>query len=341
MIDVVFTLDYEIYGKGSGDLRELVIKPTERLRGLFKKHGATFVVFAEAAEFEKIEESSADHTINEVRAQLRQLYQAGFEIGLHLHPQWYNGRREGGKWVLDSAEYSLCWLPEERIDELVSRSIRYLRSVLEDPEFVPTSFRAGNWLLQPTATVARVLYRHGIRLDSSVFKGGLQRRHGLDYRPALKNGHYWSFTDDVNKPDSSGILLEIPIHSEMVPAWKMVKAKRLVLQRRNMETEDSKGMADRFLDFVRFRYPRKFDFCRMTWEELRKTIDRAVAEDTTSPGLYRPIVAIGHSKDLVDYQGVDKLLGQLVRKQVSVSDFRTVSARLAKAGLELSTHRIG
>jgi len=139
-------------------------------------HNATFVVFAEVAEFEKIEEFASDEAIKDVRAQLRQLHQEGFEIGLHLHPQWYNAHREDGKWTLDASEYSLCRLSEERVDWMVSRGIQYLRSVLGDPGFVPISFRAGNWLLQPTATVARVLHRHGIRVDSSVFKGGLQRR---------------------------------------------------------------------------------------------------------------------------------------------------------------------
>jgi hypothetical protein len=328
MIECIFTIDYEIYGNGAGSLRELVVEPTDQLRRLFKGHSKTFVVFAEVAEFERIEEFAADEAIGDVRTQLRQLHNEGFEIGLHLHPQWYNGRREDGKWVLDQTEYSLCHLPEERIDAMLSRAINYLRSVLGDPHFVPVSFRAGNWLLQPTATVAKMLYRHGIRLDSSVFKGGLQRMHGMDYRPALKNGQHWRFSEDVNVQDPSGCLLEVPIHTEMLPFWKMIKPKRLRIQSRNAKVQDASREAKHYRNFARFRYPRKLDFCRMTSAEMRSCIDRALNGDLQSPNSYKPLVSIGHSKDLIDIKPIDQFLRFLAERSINISDLKSVFAHL-------------
>jgi len=55
MIECIFTLDYEIYGNGTGALGDLVYGPTERLRDIFRKWNAQFVAFVEVAEFEKIE----------------------------------------------------------------------------------------------------------------------------------------------------------------------------------------------------------------------------------------------------------------------------------------------
>ena len=43
MVECVFTLDYEIYGNGTGALRELVYEPAERLRHMFGKWNARFV----------------------------------------------------------------------------------------------------------------------------------------------------------------------------------------------------------------------------------------------------------------------------------------------------------
>jgi len=86
--------------------------------------------------------------------------------------------------------------------------------MVDHPKFSPVSFRAGNWLFQPTRNAALELSRRGLRIDSSVFKGGLQRNHHLDYRPAKKNGYYWPFSSNVNEPDPLGQWLELPIHTE-------------------------------------------------------------------------------------------------------------------------------
>ena len=144
MVECIFTIDCEIYGDGTGSLRELVYEPTERLIATFQKWDARFVAFVEVAELEMIEAEGTDPDIDLVKRQIRYFYEEGFEIGLHLHPQWYKGRYENGKWLLDDREYNLCALPHERIVQIVERSIKYLRSVLGEADFTPLSFRAGN-----------------------------------------------------------------------------------------------------------------------------------------------------------------------------------------------------
>ena len=239
MIEVLFTIDYEIYGNGEGSLKDLVYEPTRQLMGIFDKFDAKLVVFTEAAEFEKIAAHASDAYIGEVEDQIRELHEQGHEIALHLHPQWFRAEYRDGRWCLDNREYNLCNLPEERITEIIGQSIGYLRSVLKDSDFSPFSFRAGNWLFQPTATAAAILSRHGIKVDSSVFKGGRQHKHGLDYRPAIKNGDWWLFKNDVNVPDPTGLMLEIPIYTRMVPVWEMVTPKRIGLQQKSDATGEN------------------------------------------------------------------------------------------------------
>src|SRR5579859_5633207 len=174
MIECIFTIDYELYGNGKGSLRELVYEPARQLKKLFDQVGAKFVVFVEAAEFEKIEAFHTDSCILNVKRQIREFHEQGFEIGLHLHPQWHHALFRNGEWVLDYGEYNLCQLQKERIAEIVESSIAYLRRVLGVPDFTPLSFRAGNWLFQPTRMASEVLAENGVKIDSSVFKGGLQ-----------------------------------------------------------------------------------------------------------------------------------------------------------------------
>lgn len=322
MIECIFTIDYEIYGNGEGSLRELVYKPAEKLLAIFRKHNARFVPFVEVAELEVIEAKGADPDIDLVKQQIRDFHREGFELGLHLHSQWYNARYESGTWLLDYCEYNLCTLPRERIVQIIDRSIAYFRNILGLADFTPLSFRAGNWLFQPTLIVASELTKRGIKVDSSVFKGGLQHQHKLDYRQAMKNGHYWRFSNDVNVRTPQGPMLELPIHTQMVRPWKMFTSKRVRLQQKgSSSTQGIKNKIYRLLDFLRLRHPLKLDFCRMTLDELTGMVDKLVKEDRQDPSSFRPIVAIGHTKDLVDFETVESFLSYLRLKGIEVSTF--------------------
>jgi hypothetical protein len=323
MIECVFTFDYEIYGNGRGSLRDLVYEPAERLRAVFRKWDVPLVLFVEAAEMEIIGSRGADPAIGLVERQIREFHAAGSEIGLHLHPQWYNARHEGDRWQLDLEEYNLCLLSADRIDRIVERAIAYLRRVLGESEYTPSSFRAGNWLLQPTGAVSRPLAAHGLKVDSSVFKGGRQNRYRLDYRRSLRNGYFWSFSQDVNVPDSGGVLLEIPTFSRMVPLWRMFTSKRIGLQNKApADPARTEGGISRLKDYARLSYPMKLDFCRLSVTEMTGMLERERRLDRDDPGVYRPIVAIGHTKDLLDVETIDAFLSYLQRNSIPVTTLR-------------------
>lgn len=321
MIDCIFTLDYEVYGNGEGSLRDLVLDPTRRLAELFQEFGARFVVFVEAVEFAKMEEAQSDPDIVGVRAQLRELRAAGHEMALHLHPWWANARYQDGRWRLDWRERSICALAPDRVEAIVSGAISYLREALHDPHFTPLSFRSGLWVMQPTPIIANVLARHRVRVDSSLFKGGRVHGLGLDYRPALGNDGSWRFSNDVNVPDTDGALWEFPIHTQLVPFWRMLGRKRLKLQSRTRSASLGTPLPRCWRDFVRFRYPRKLDFCRMTFEEMREAIEEVIEETERRPRERSPIVAIGHSKDFVDIEAVRCVLSFLQERGVAVTTF--------------------
>jgi len=323
VINCIFTLDYEIYGNGQGSLRDLVLDPTQRLAEVFREFDARFVVFAEAVEFAKMEEAQSDSDTAAVRTQLRQLREEGHEIALHIHPWWANARYEDGRWHLDWSEQVIGRLEPARVDAIVSAAIAYLREVLNDPSFTPLSFRAGSWAFQPTPVIASVLAKYGVLVDSSVFKGGRVDSIGLDYRPSLGNGRSWHFSADVNVADPNGALWEIPIHTEMVPFWKMFRGKRLKLQNKTRNASYGSPLQRSWRDLVRFRYPRKLDFCRMTFAEMREAVS-GVLEQRHEEEECSPIVAIGHSKDFVDVEAVRSFLRFLQEHGVKVTTFARV-----------------
>ncbi len=325
MIEVIFTLDYEIYGNGEGSLKELVYEPAEKLREIFKSHKARFVLFPEVLELEAIEREKADPYIVLVTKQIKQLYEEGFEVGLHIHPWWYNAQRKKGTWTLDYSEYNLCTLPTERIIQILDKTLRYLKVLLGDGGHTPLSYRAGHLLFQPTQPVAGLLAERGIKVDSSVYKGGRWNQRGQDYRQALKNGYYWKFSEDVNRCDAKGALLELPIYTQMVPSWRMINKKRGGFQAGGSSgLQVGKKILNRLGDFARFRYPLKLDFCSMARDELTRTIDRVFKEDQQDPYSLRPLIAIGHTKEIVDFEVVDSLLSYLDQKRIPVATFERV-----------------
>lgn len=332
MVTCIFTIDYELYGNGTGSLRDHVLEPAQKLHEVFARHGAKFVNFVEALEFLQIERLGTDTAAVEVREQIRRLHQAGHETALHLHPQWANARFEHNEWQLDYSEYNLCTLGYKRIAEIVDLGIAYLRSAVGDNTYQPVSFRAGNWLFQPTRHAAEVLASRGIRIDSSVFKGGLQHAHRLDYRPSLANGHFWHFRDDVNVDTGDGPMLEMPIFVRMVPFWRMLTGKRFNLQRKSETYGARKAQSNtsarlsKLRDYCRPFYPLKFDFCRMTFGEMTAMVETTLRLDARSPNQYIPLVAIGHTKDLEEFEAIDRFLAFLREREIPVSTLREAAA---------------
>ncbi len=157
MVECIFTLDYEIYGNGSGSLAELVYEPAARLKEIFQRRQAPFVNFVEVAELERIEERGTDRAIDDVKRQVRKLHDDGFETALHLHPQWYNADYDGGQWRLDAREYNLCTLRGRGSSRSSNALSPYMRHLVGVSSFAPLSFRAGNWLFQPTRDASSVL----------------------------------------------------------------------------------------------------------------------------------------------------------------------------------------
>lgn len=326
MIDLIFTFDYELYGNGQGNLKDLVYDPTQKLFLLFNEYNCCFVNFVEVLELKKIKEYCSDPFIDKVEEQVKEIHKKKHEIALHIHPQWDNANYVNGNWQLNYEKYNLCNLPEEEVGRIIMSSIEHLSNIIDDSSFRPVSFRAGNWLLQPTRAVSKSLYANGIIIDSSVFKGGRQHQYNLDYRKSLSNGFYWSFFDDVNILDPKGKLIEFPIYTKMVPIWKIFTKKRVGLQ---AKTFTKTRKVYKLLDLLRWKYPKKFDFCLLSFPEMKEMLDEIIFNDKKQPHVYKPIVLIGHSKDLKDFDSIEMFLSYLKKERINICTLREVFSKLS------------
>ena len=223
MIQVIFTLDYEIHGNGDGNPKRLMVEPTDRLLRLFDEYGAKLTIMADVAEILKFKEykdqyGRDDYCYEEIINQLRDAIKRGHDVQLHLHSSYFNAWHDGQRWVQDWSEYDFARLPYERMDWMVKVSKNYLETIIREinPTYRCIAFRAANWSVCPANNVARALINNGIKIDTSVFKYG-QREGivGFDYTHAHSQAEPWRVReDDFCVAGGGAELWEFPIYSE-------------------------------------------------------------------------------------------------------------------------------
>jgi hypothetical protein len=350
---LIITLDYELPAMIDGDVRRHMIEPTANVLDACQQHDAKLTVLAEVGElwaFEKVVNAGFREHLRydpagEIRRQLVDVIQRGHDVQLHLHPQWVNARWQSGQWHLDYAHHSLTDFADGEMVDILRRGKADLEAMLRphDRGYECVGFRAGNWNTRPANRYIAALRAAGLKSDTSVFKWGYANSAavGYDYRSAYSNVCAWYAQDrDLNSRSSEGIVLEVPIATELVRSIKMLTPKRLSLARKYLREDGtieaavksakgsqarSGGAASRLRKLLG-RCPMKLDFCKLTAPEMlgmvRSFIRQCRSRADTLP---IPLVMIGHSKAVGAAPTLGRFLGMLKKEcggMVRLSTYR-------------------
>lgn len=226
---LILTVDYELFGDGSGCLEDCVLKPAERIMRIVERFDAPLTYFAEVLELIALADQEHDYR---ARDQLREAMARSHDVQLHLHPQWSSAKRETqGVWQLDMKHWRIGDLSKEEVSSLVRQGRQWLESeiAIYIPGYRCLAFRAGGWCIQPSEKVIAALLEEGFEIDSTVAPGQWRAGQGewSDFRaaPALP---FWQVADDVCQPSGNG-LLEVPITTGTIGRWRHLNA---LLQRK-------------------------------------------------------------------------------------------------------------
>jgi hypothetical protein len=362
MLNVIFTLDYEIHGNGDGCPHALMVEPTSRLLDLFEKHGAKLTIMADVAEILKFREyrdrfGRDDFYYNGIESQLKDGIRRGHDVQLHLHCSYFNSRFEGGKWIQDWSEYNFAKLSEQRLNEVIRIGKGYLEEQLQpiDSNYCCNVFRAANWAVSPSRNIVRSLVSNGFQIETSVFKYG--RRKGIvsfDYSHAPSNLVPWPANEnDICKRDEKSRLLEVPIYAEqrwigafLTPqrihrAW-LSRQHRVAAASNNEETGYSakaeKGRLIRLIKVATRHHAWKADFNQCSGNQLIRALERAETAHRSGDEPL-PFVLIGHSKLFSRYN--ERCLEPFLRHVARNSDrfkfgkFRNLAPLLSQGGAGL------
>ena len=335
--NLIITLDYELPVHKNYDVKRYMVYPTEELLLLCEETGAKLTIMAEIGEIWAFEDSENEcfqdylgyDPASLIKNQLQEVVQRGHDVQLHLHPQWLGAKWRDDKWKLNYSDYRMTDLSYEQIVRRLSAGKDYLESILKPytTEYECIGFRSGNWITQPSRKYLTAISESGMLSDSSVFKWGYKNSDAAyyDYRNAFSKVRPW-FTswDDINKPNNTRSVLELPIYSKKVKFRDLLTMKRIMLSLKYLNensviekaTRESNGVDNQFslfriLDniFNSSFYPKKLDYCKLYRKELRNMIIEIFEEFSSHKhNIDIPIVMIGHSKETHSFNHFRKFL---------------------------------
>jgi hypothetical protein len=311
---LILTLDYEVFGNGSGCIEHCVLQPGGRVLEIAERYRAPVTLFVEALEFMAMERHCSTATgVRRVGEQLRCALQRGHDVQLHLHPQWDGAKAQGdGAWELDFAKWRTGDLAAEDVERLLAEGKRWLEGVVQParPDHRIQVFRAGGWCIQPSKDCVAALQSLGFSADSTVAPGlvGISKEFWFDFR-AAPQAPWWHAAGDVCTPSGVG-LLEVPIAVGSVsrahraaallgrsldPAAELAAGCRGSYQGRNSGRGRLRQLASKLSDLGRAM----LDFSVMP-AELMKQVVMDWRDRYDGGPVPLPIVAIGHSKNFTD-----------------------------------------
>lgn len=350
-MNFLLTLDYELFGNGSGDVFHDIIEPTEKLLAVARKYGVKFTVFFEVVEYWKLKEEwekgnnmgYASNPVLAMESQIIQMAQEGHDIQLHIHPQWVDAKFEDGSWRVNLEEWRLSSFrggKKEKIEELLLKGKNTLEQLLQPvaPSYSCVALRAGGYNAQPSETIVKAIKTVGLKADLSVYPGGYETGtlSNYDYRgidPALS---LWYVRNKLEEPANEGEIIEIPIVAYPMRRYSkfltLSRIKKLIshfgnarqslgAKTQNHPTSPRESRIKRLLRYFIGWEAQTWDFCLFSKSQHRKFL-QTVKDSNRSV-----VVLVGHPKSLVSTKPLEYLLDRLVNEK-SLTCNQVVNAKL-------------
>jgi hypothetical protein len=211
-----------------------MVKPTADLEEILKPHNIKMCLFVDAGYLVRLKEFYTDFPelkkeYDLIVNQLRELSINGHEIQLHIHPHWEDCFFENEGWSMDLTRYRLDQFSDVEICDIVKR---YHAELAQISVSDITTYRAGGWSVPPFNKVSNIFTSLGIKIDSTVFKGGQYSSpfQKFDFLPAPADKSKWTFSKNPAVEDVTGEFLEVPIANliyQPIFYWRLAFTKLL------------------------------------------------------------------------------------------------------------------
>ena len=326
---ILLTLDYELYGNGSGDVFKHIIIPTQKILHICQNYNAKVTIFFEVVEYWKLKEewdkgNKMGYNENPIEAMERQIqnaYQNGHDVQLHIHPQWVEAQWIDGEWHVKNEDWRLGGFKNNNpsaIFNLIKKSKETLEDIIRkvDEKYICSTLRAGGYNIQPSEEIVKTMKSLGMKADCSIVSGAIEQGSlsQYDFSAVPVDLGYWECGEELEEIGHNGII-EIPIVTFPIQRWKKYLSWEKILSIRqnkksaintfNAKTQgkqSKKGFPSKISFFFQKEY-QTWDFCLFS-NSLHKHYLKEISQQSQ-----RNVFAIvGHPKSFITGKGLFFLL---------------------------------
>jgi hypothetical protein len=349
MKELILTIDYELFGDGSGDIFNHLIEPTNQILNLCNNFDIKITIFFEVIEYLKLKEewskgNKMGYKTNPIEAIEKQIQYAALnqhDIQLHIHPQWINAKHINGNWEVDFNNWRLGDFKikgDYSIFSILRDGKKALENIIKQvlPEYTCIGLRAGGYNIMPSTEVYSAMKELGLKFDSSIYPGGYENGNlsKFDYRnvPSYLD-FWWTAKHDMRlESQDKKEVVEIPIFSLPIRRWKKninISKVKSIFTKQNIaissvskEKLNNKNLIDKLIFMVE-KEVYTWDFCMFT-KSLHKNIFNYIEKKYTDSR--NTFVLIGHPKNLLS-ENQFRIFLKIIYKRKQVYTFKTLKEK--------------
>ena len=151
MINVIISLDYEVFGNGRGDAKNHILDPAKKILGITSKYDVPISIMFEIYEYiayekynDAFENDLGYSPAKKIKDQITTAYKNGNDVQLHIHPQFTDMTYKHKRFILKNPTLSVHDLTEENVYKMIKTGKEKLVSIINDPDYKCTTLRLSN-----------------------------------------------------------------------------------------------------------------------------------------------------------------------------------------------------
>ncbi|MBQ6062282.1 MAG: hypothetical protein IJK87_01465 [Prevotella sp.] len=342
--NILLTLDYELYGNGSGDVFKHIIEPTQRILHICNTYNAKITIFFEVIEYLRLKEewergNMMGYGMNPTKAmenQLQEAYKKGHDVQLHLHPQWVDAKWIHGEWVVNNEDWRLGGYRKNNSIELynlIKKGKETIEEIIKsvDSNYVCSTLRAGGYNIQPSDEIVKTVKGLGMKADCSIVPGAIEKGSlsQYDFSTIPLDKGFWECGNQLEHEGKLGII-EIPIVTFPIIRWKkyfsrerffaIMNNRKSAINTFNAKTQEQDNKRSLFSKIAYF-----FQKEYMTWDFclFSKSLHKEYISKISKQPQRFIFSIVGHPKSFVNGKGLTYLLKQLSKDYsfITITEF--------------------
>jgi hypothetical protein len=351
--------DWEVMGNGLGNVAQLQYLPSMFFMKLARRLGIRMTFMVDVVQ--QLVQKNHIHSDYNLKLQknlwddtvlLMKSY--GFDVQLHLHPQWMNATLKDDYFYLGN-NWNFGRYSAADQEMLIGESINYLEDLITpiDPEYKVIAYKGGSWGLQPSGDLLRNMEKYGIRIVMGVRKGMTLQGNGVDYTTLEEsNMPYYPVYDDLCKVSAEKKEIMIIPLQIVTPGIKGLSFLAVDMLKRKISKKDSirhyysGEVPSKIIElsplsedsrpkFPFVNYKTHLKIGNQPYSYLKASFDQVINRLEQTPFERIPILIECHTKQYNHYyKDIERFLSYVLEKYGDVAEFSSLTDFLKETDVQ-------